>query len=102
MSNNTPPPNPHSTSFVQEHLPAIVEQISRDGLNAHPLVFGTNQPDAVLISAGQYRALSDYFDDLLDESFLRKRLSEVPDDDDLELISPSDLKKELGLELDEE
>lgn len=92
--------NPHDLETVRDNLSLIVEKISVDGRHAHPLVFGRgNEPEAVLISAEQYRALVEYFDDLLDEEKLNGRLANAPEDDEMALTTVEDLAAELGIEM---
>ncbi|KOX13685.1 type II toxin-antitoxin system Phd/YefM family antitoxin [Nocardiopsis sp. NRRL B-16309] len=88
--------NPHGIKAVRTELPAIVERLRQGGRQAQPLVFGRyNRPEAVLISAEQYLALAEYFDDLLDEPTLEERLSNAPADDDLELTTVEDFARTL-------
>lgn len=92
--------NPHDLETVRENLSRIVERISADGRHAHPLAFGRgNEPEAVLISVEQYRALVEHFDDLLDEEKLNERLANAPDDDELGLSTVEDLAAELGIDM---
>lgn len=92
--------NPHDLETVRDNLSLIVEKISVDGRHAHPLAFGRgNEPEAVLISAEQYRALVEHFDDLLDEEKLNERLANAPEDDELELTTVEDLAAELGIDM---